>query len=220
MTQKTALIAGATGLVGSALLELLLNSDAYSQVTVLTRRPLKRSHPKLKEVEINFDELENYTDQLRADVFFCCLGTTMKKAGSKEKFYKVDYEYPQELGKIAKTNGAGQFHLVSAMGANANSSIFYNRVKGEIEATLANMQLPSLQIYRPALLTGDRKEHRTGEKISITLFKVVDPLLVGGLKKYRSIPAATVAKAMYKTSRDHFGGVKIFESDQLHEIGE
>ena len=134
---KTALIAGASGLIGSQLLPLLLNGDRYERVNVLTRSALHLEHPKFKNLVVNFDQLSSSGQLLEADDVFCCLGTTMKKAGSKEAFRKVDHTYPLELAKVSKQCGARQYLLVSALGANKNSSIFYNAVKGEVEEAIA-----------------------------------------------------------------------------------
>lgn len=218
MSAKTALVAGATGLVGQELLSLLIGSAQYEHIKVVTRRPLHIESSKVTELVVDFNQLDKHKESMSADVYFCCLGTTMKKAGSKEKFYEVDFEYTNQLAVIARSMGAAQFNVISAMGANSNSAFFYNHVKGEVEEALQMMNFSSLHIFRPSLLTGDRGESRLAERMAIVLSKVVNPLLMGQLKKYRSIPASVVAKAMYNISVEPRTGTFVFESDQITEI--
>ncbi|MGF1638478.1 MAG: oxidoreductase [Cyclobacteriaceae bacterium] len=215
--QRTALIAGASGLVGSHLVELLLASAHYNKVISLVRKPLGRSHEKLQEVVVDFDKLAAHKAAIKADAIFCCLGTTMKKAGSKENFYKVDFTYPYELAKIALENGARQFNLVSAMGANINSKIYYNHVKGEIEKVISDLGFESTNLFRPSLLLGDRKESRLGENIGKILSLILRPVMVGALKKYRAIHADNVAKGMINSALLEKKGLYVFESDIIAE---
>jgi len=215
---RKAIIAGATGLIGGELLKLLLESSDYQEVISISRREIPVQHKKLVQLIINFDELEKYANSLRGDVIFCCLGSTRKKTPDLSVYRIIDYSYPLQLGKIAKANAVKQYHLVSAIGANANSSNFYTKMKGETEADLAHLNLPCLHIYQPSLLTGDRKETRTLEKFSALIMKVIDPLLFGNLKKYRSIPAATVARAMYKQSLKPETGLYIHPSDHIKNL--
>ena len=210
---QTALLVGASGLVGSELLQLLLQDPHFGEVVALVRKPLSVSHPKLKVVVFDFEAPD--ATCIRADVLFCCLGTTMRKAGSKPAFRKVDYDYPLQIAAFGKANGAQAFHLVTAMGADTGSLFFYNRVKGELEDALTRLDYNSLHLYRPSLLLGDRKEQRTGEKIGEYLLKVSDPLLRGGLKKYRAIQARSVAKAMLFQAKRGVSGRFVHESDQL-----
>lgn len=216
---KSALLLGASGLVGSHCLEFLLQEKSYGEIRALVRRPLAIQHPSLIQHIVDFDSLNTQAALLRADDIFCCLGTTIKKAGSQEAFRKVDFTYAYEIAKIAAQNGAQQFLLVSSMGANAKSSIFYNRVKGELEDAVAKLPFDGVQIFRPSLLIGSRAEFRLGEKIAEPLMKAFGFLLVGNLKKYRAIEARTVAAAMIEIAEKKPSGVNIYESDRIQEIG-
>lgn len=212
-THKKALVIGATGLIGSQLVELLLNSDHYKEVRVLVRKSLNKPHPKLVEVLYNFAQPD--ATQVIGDDVFCCLGTTMKQAGSKEAFYAVDYEYPVQTARFARQNGAKQYLIVSSMGADPKSAIFYNRVKGEVEDTLRSVGFDSLHIFHPSLLLGNREEQRMGEKIGETVMRFFKPLLVGPLQKYRAIDSVKVARAMLACARQEQAGIFVHESDQL-----
>jgi uncharacterized protein YbjT (DUF2867 family) len=216
---RTALLLGATGLVGGELLTLLLADADYRQVTVLVRRNLPQTHPKLGQRVVDFRDLTKAADAFNVDDVFCCLGTTIKKAGSQEAFREVDYTYPLESAKLAVRQGAGQYLLITALGANAKSSVFYNRVKGEVEAAIGALPLKSLHIFRPSLLLGDRQESRTGEKIATAVMKPLGFLLAGPLKKYRGIEARTVARAMLRTAKQNTTGRHAYDSDVIQEMG-
>jgi uncharacterized protein YbjT (DUF2867 family) len=191
---RTAVIAGATGLVGSHLLQLLLSNEQYERIFVLTRRELPITHPKLHIIIVQqHTELAEKWQGIQADVVFCCLGTTMKKAGSKEQFYQIDFTYPYELAKIALQNGSKAYFLVSALGADKGSIFYYNRVKGEIETAIRSCGFFSVHIFRPSLLLGKRRERRLGEDIGKMLDSLFSWLIP---RKYRAIQAAKVAKAM------------------------
>lgn len=213
--QKTALIAGASGLIGSQLLPLLLASDRYAKVIVVGRRPLPQVHAKLEQRVLDFDQLEEYSLSLIADDVYCCLGTTMRQAGSKEAFYRVDYLYVVALAALTARNFASQLLLVSAMGADADSLIYYNRVKGEMEAAVRQTPFRAIHIFRPSLLLGERSEKRAGEQIGAVLLRLLNPLLLGPLRKYRAVPAAAVAEAMLRAAEDDGGGIKIHLSDEI-----
>lgn len=212
---KTALLAGATGLIGYELLHLLLQNNHYSLVRAFTRTPLPVQHPKLENVVINFDELETYQHSLTAADVFCCLGTTMKKAGSKEAFEKVDYHYPLSLAKMALRQGASQYLLVSALGANEKSTVYYNQVKGRVENAIQSLDFKSIHIFRPSLLLGPRKEKRTGEDAAKVLYKIFGCLIP---KKYKSIQGAKVAAAMMHFAECHQPGTHIHESASLQQF--
>ncbi|RAJ95605.1 uncharacterized protein YbjT (DUF2867 family) [Larkinella arboricola] len=213
LTSKTALVVGATGLVGNALTHRLLDSSAYEKVKVLVRHSLGWQHPRLQEIQYDFEHPNGLLVQ--ADDIFCCLGTTMKKAGSREAFKKVDYQYPLDIAKRALVNQAQQFMLVSSMGADPRSSFFYSRVKGDLERDLKALNYPALLIFRPSLLVGDRKEFRLGERISEGLMKVLNPLIPS---KYKAVRAESVANAMYQKAQAELSGTHIFESDQLQNF--
>jgi uncharacterized protein YbjT (DUF2867 family) len=209
---KKAIVAGATGLIGSELLKILLASDRYSEVIALTRHELGIQHPKLTELKVDFSVLDQYTDQLVADDIFCCLGTTMAKAKTKEKFYEVDFTYPLRLGVIAKLNEAKQYLLVSALGANKNSSIYYNQVKGEVEEAISNLGFNTLHVIRPSLLLGARGEKRSAEEAAKVVYKYLGFLIP---EKYKGIEAVTVARAMLEFAKQERRGSFIHESRDL-----
>ncbi|GIV36698.1 MAG: nucleoside-diphosphate sugar epimerase [Cyclobacteriaceae bacterium] len=209
---KTALIAGATGLVGSFLLEDLLMDNRYTYVVAVTRRALHTKHPKLMQVVSDYDHLDDLAEQLKADDVFCCLGTTIRKAGSKQAFRKVDFEYPLKLAQITCKNGARNFLLVTALGANPASKIFYNRVKGEAEEAIRRVGFFAFHIFRPSLLLGNRSEHRTGEAAAKWFYKIFNPVIP---LRYKAIHARTVARAMVHFAHTGQPGVFIHESDEI-----
>ncbi|MDX1904614.1 MAG: oxidoreductase [Thermonemataceae bacterium] len=217
---QTALLVGATGLVGAELLKQLLEDEYYKEVIVLSRKESQLKHPKLSHHIVDFDNLDDYAHLIKAQDVFCCLGTTIKKAKNKENFYKVDYIYPTELAKIAKFNGTSLFSIVTAMGACKGSTFYYNRVKGEVEEAIKHLQFKVTHIIRPSLLLGERQEFRLGEEIGKFVAKGLEFMMTGGLKKYKPIEARIVANAMYDLAKEHQDGYHIFESDKLQEIGE
>lgn len=217
---RTALLAGATGLVGGHCLDLLLSEQSYSKVVVVGRQKLDRADSKLEQHVVDFDRLDDFASVLKGDDVFCCLGTTIKKAGSQENFRRVDFTYTHEIARIASQNGAGQFLLVSALGANRKSSIFYNRVKGEIEEAVSALSFHGVQIFRPSLLLGERPEFRLGERVAEKTARMFSFLFVGPIAKYRPIHARTVANAMVRIAPRYYGGVNIFESARIEELGE
>ena len=216
--ERRALIVGATGLIGTELVKLVSDSDYYNKVYVLVRKKTDFSSGKIVEIVTNFDKLEESLDNVQAEDIYNCLGTTMKNAGSKEKFYKVDFSYPIEIARIMKEKGSEAFLNVSALGAKKSSIIFYNRVKGELEEALRETGFNSLVIFRPSLLLGDRKEKRTGEDIAKKTYKVLDKIFVGPLKKYSGIKAETVAQAMFEIAKRKPQGLTILESDKIKEV--
>ncbi len=213
---KTAIIAGATGLTGGLLLDLLLKDDEYEKVIVLTRKSMDISNQKIAEIRCDLTTLYQVENDIKGDVFFCCLGTTIKKAGSQDAFKLVDYNYPYELAKIAKKNQIPEFIVISALGANQDSLIFYNKVKGEMERDIAALNLPAFHIIQPSLIIGERKESRMGEGIAQKLAPLYDKLLIGPLRKYKSIEAGQIAKAMLAISKSDTIGVIRHENDELH----
>ena len=218
--RKTALLAGATGLIGSHLLPLLLASERYSKVIVVGRRALPQHHPKLVQVVTELDDLEAHRPKLIADDVYCCLGTTMRQAGSKAAFYQVDYEYVVRLAALASGNFAAQFMVVSSLGADAESGVYYSRVKGEMEAAVRQAPFRAIHIFRPSLLLGERaalpgQTPRLGERLTGALLALARPLLLGPLRPYRAVPAATVAAAMLRAAEDDGGGVRVHEAAGL-----
>jgi len=216
METKTAIIAGASGLIGRSLTQMLLNSKDYGQVIALVRKPLGIQHDKLKELTIDFDELSTMDSFPKVDDVFCALGTTMKKAGSKEAFYKVDYTYPYQLAQRAIKEGARRFFLVSAMGSNIDSRNFYNRVKGEIEHQISFLTYRTIYIFKPSLLRGDRKENRPGEKFAQIMTRIIP--FIGPWKKYRPIHADKVADAIMKVAKQEDKGCYFYQSEIMQKM--
>jgi uncharacterized protein YbjT (DUF2867 family) len=209
---KTALLAGGTGLIGNELLKLLLNDSSYSSVVAISRKPLSVTHAKLTVVIIDFKTLDKFSPALKPDDVFCCVGTTMAKAGSKEKFYEVDFKYPLELAQVTSRLGAKQFLLVSALGADKDSSIYYNKVKGELEEAIRTIDFQAIHIFRPSLLLGPRSERRPGEDVAKIFFKIFGFLVP---RKYRAIDAVKVAKSMVEHARQNLQGFFIHESADM-----
>lgn len=209
------IVAGASGLIGSKLLHVLLQKDNYDEVLILVRKELPVKNKKLVQLVIDFDKLEEHTAAISGHAIFCCLGSTKKKTPDLAVYRKVDHDYPLKLAQLAKLNGIEQYHLVSALGANSKSSNFYTKMKGETEDAIKNTGIKCLHIYQPSILTGNRKESRPAERFAIGAMKIIDPLLIGGLRKYRSIPAETVARAMFNESIKKQEGVFIHTSDNI-----
>ncbi len=224
--KKTALLAGASGLVGNELLHILLESPHYEAVKTIGRRHLDIKHPKLEQVIVDFDRLENCQHKLGADDVYCCLGTTIKAAGSQQAFRKVDFEYPAKLAQLTLAQDARKFLVISALGADSSSKVFYSRTKGHLEDALKETGFPALHIFQPSLLLGDRKEFRLGEKAAILLSPLYSPLLVGRLKKYKPISARRVAVAMHHAAQDVSIGTythssyRIFTLSRMHPIAQ
>lgn len=194
MAGRSAVLAGATGLVGSRCLDLLLQSDHYAGVTALVRRPLAVQDSKLAARIVDFDALPELGGG--APDVFCALGTTIRKAGSQEEFRRIDYGFTWKLAERAIAAGARQFVLVSSVGASAQSSTFYLRVKGELEEAISSLPFQAVHILRPSFLTGNRQEHRGGENLAIAAAKVAGFALIGPLRKYKPVEGTTVAAAM------------------------
>lgn len=213
-----AIIAGASGLIGSNLLNILLQQQEYEEVVILVRKKLPIKHPKLIQLVINFDDLNNEAKAITGHAVFSCLGTTKAQTPDKATYRKIDFGYPLQIAKIAMRNGVEQFHLVTSIGADKTSGTAYTRLKGELEDALQNIGFPILHIYQPSMLVGERERKRTLEGALIAIFKVLDPLLIGGLKKYRSIRGSTVARAMLKKSLEKGTGTFIHKSDQIQTI--
>lgn len=221
MSARTALVLGATGLVGRHCLELLCGAEgeAYAAVHAIVRRPLGMRAERLQEHVIDFASLGDAVARIAATDVFCCLGTTIKKAGSQEEFHKVDYHYPLAAARRAADTLCRNFLLVSAMGANDHSSMFYNRVKGEAERDIAALTLRAVHILRPSLLLGEREEKRTGEAAGQVIGGLLSPLMLGPLRKYRPIAGETVARALCAIARADQAGRHIYLSDELERLG-
>ncbi len=216
--KKTAIIAGATGLTGSHLLRFLLEDPEIKQVKVIGRKKPELTHPKIKFLSTDFSNIEQINKFIQGDQCFCCLGTTIKKAGSKEAFKKIDREVPVLMAKIATENNVPVFGVVSSLGAKATSSNFYLRTKGQMEEEILQLSFKNTIIARPSLLLGKRKEFRFGEEAGKLVMKALSLLFIGPLRKYRAIEAETVARAIYLLAKNN-PGKKIFDSQELEEIG-
>lgn len=212
---KTALIAGSSGLVGKALLALLLASNVHDKVTVLVRRPLGFKHPKLDERIIDYTQLPKYEELFAVNEVYCCLGTTIKKARSEKAFKKVDVEYPLQMAELSRMQQVSSFIVISSMGADPASKVFYSRMKGILEMELRTIGLQALHIFRPSLLLGHREEKRIGEKLGTWVSNIIP--FVGPLKKYKPIKAETVAKAMYNAAQSKIEGVNIYQNNEISE---
>ena len=210
--QRTALLLGATGLTGSLLLNLLLQSEDYKKVIIYVRKSTNQIHPKLVEQIIHYDTIETAVE---ADDVFCCLGTTIKIAKTKEAFEKVDLHYPLKIAALQHKAGSTQFLVVSAMGASASSSIFYSKTKGLMEAGLEAIGFESLYIFRPSFIMGNRKEERMGEKIGIAISKLIAPLMLGPLKNYQPVEASAIAASMIAHALSNQKGNQLILSGKI-----
>lgn len=217
MAGKTALIAGATGLVGTYCLSDLIASAAYSRVIALVRRQMPLNHPKLDQRVVDFERLQELPVSSCDDVFLT-MGTTIRKAGSQAAFRKVDLEYPRRIAEASLRLGAQRLVLVSSVGADPNSRTFYLRVKGELEQAIAMMPFESVHILRPSLLLGHRAEKRFGEAIGQVLMPLMAPLMGGQWRRYRAIAAETVAKAMVAAAQSGQRGVHVYEYDDIVKL--
>jgi uncharacterized protein YbjT (DUF2867 family) len=211
---RAALVLGATGLVGSHCLDILLDDDRYRLVRTLGRRNVDQSHPRLEQHIVDLEKLDSRPELFEVNEVFCCLGTTIRKAGSQEAFRKVDVEAPASAALLASEAGADQFLVVSALGADAHSRIFYNRCKGEMEAMVGRAALQAVWILRPALILGDRELTRLGETIAETLLRPIAPLMIGRLRRFRPVHARTIAAAMVAVARPQATG-GILESEEI-----
>ncbi|MFZ5893789.1 MAG: NAD-dependent epimerase/dehydratase family protein [Myxococcota bacterium] len=211
-------VIGGSGLVGRSLVELLLAQSTVEHVLSLGRRRTFGAHPKLEERVVNLAELEQALAGVQASHAFCCIGTTMAAAGSKEAFRQVDFEYPLALARAARAAGAVSYLLVSAAGANPKSPFFYNRVKGEVEQALGELDFPRLHLLRPSLLLGERAEARPGERVAAVLARPLSGLFVGRLGKYAPIEARDVARALVVLADRADAGRHVHESNELIEL--
>lgn len=212
---RVALLAGGTGLIGSQLLQFLIEDKAYSKVKCLTRNTLPVSHSKIEVIKTDGTDLSKLAPSLVADDVFCCLGTTIKKAKTKEAFRKIDFDYPLDLAKISKSGGAKQFLLISALGADPASSVFYNKVKGEVEEAIATIGFDAYHVFRPSLLLGARAEERSGEDAAKIFFKLFGFLVP---RKYKAIDSAKVARAMLAMASKNENGTSVYESKLLQSF--
>ncbi|MEP5612936.1 MAG: NAD-dependent epimerase/dehydratase family protein [Cyclobacteriaceae bacterium] len=217
MSSKKALIVGATGLVGKALVNHLLEKNSYEEIKILTRRDLDFKDDRLKIVLVkDFDKLSEHKDQMNADDVYCTLGTTRKKAGSKENFIKIDLEYPIELAMLTKDQPSfQQFLVVTSLGANSQSPLFYNETKGKLEEALAKLEMKSLSIFQPSLLLGNRDEFRPLEIIGKFFSTLLSFFVIGSKKRLWAIKGQEVAEAMYMVSKKNEPGLKYYKPNDM-----
>lgn len=215
---KTAILLGATGLTGSLLLDVLLNDPRYATVKLFSRSKIQKQHPKIEAYIGDVLELGSFKEQFYADEVFCCIGTTQKKTPDRELYRRIDFGIPVTAAKLAKENGIATFLVISSMGANSKGATFYIRTKGAMEAAVLSEHIENTYILRPSIIGGKRNEKRVFEKIGIALFKSLGFLLIGKLRKYRLIEAATIAKAMHHLANKKTKIDSILESDQIEEL--
>jgi uncharacterized protein YbjT (DUF2867 family) len=210
-TLPVALLVGATGLVGQQCLQLLAQDPAVGRVRALVRRPLSVDSAKVQVCVADFDRLETHADWLAADWVFCALGTTIAKAGSRAAFRQVDFDYPLQVAQLAKAQGAKRFLLVSALGANAKSRVFYSRVKGELEEAIAALGFESVTFARPSLLAGERAEVRLGERLGLKLGWLMP-------ERYRPVQARQVAQGLLNAAKTAMPGVHGLSNTDLRRL--
>lgn len=214
---KTALLFGASGLVGSHVLNQLISNNSYSKIKLFVRTTINISDPKIEIIQTDFNNLENHKEDIKGDDCFFCIGTTKKNSPDKNEYKRVELEVPKQIAQIAKSNSVNSFVFISSGYADPKSSGDYLRFKGEVEEELKRLNFSKLGIMRPSFLLGDRKEKRIGEKIGIFVFKLLSPLFLGPLKKMKPIHSATVAKAMITITQNKVSKT-IFESDEIADL--
>ena len=209
---------GATGLVGHLLLAKLAQLNDVNSIIAITRKPLEKIPAKTENLVIDFENMSDHVEQMRADIFICCLGTTIKIAGSQEAFRHVDYDYVVQFAQIAEQVHAKKFQVVSSMGADAESRVFYNRTKGEMEEKIKEFRIPQIEIFRPSLILGDRKDKRGFEGLAQTWMPKMNFLLTGSWEKYRPIQATSIANAMAIASTRFEPGHRTYSSNVIQEL--
>ena len=214
---KTALILGSTGLTGSFVLQELIDDTRYCKIVLISRRSSKLEHSKIEEHIIDMSQLNEYPNLFRVNEVFCCIGTTKAKTPDRSIYRTVDFDLPVKAAELSKMNAVPTFVVISSMGANSKSSIFYSRLKGEMEEAIINLRLLKTIIVRPSLIAGPRMEKRKGEQFAKILMKVLNPLLIGKLKVYRAIEPITIARAMIRLANEPTKKV-VYASDELIEI--
>lgn len=217
MGSKTAIVFGATGLVGNLLIEELVNSVDYLAIKIFVRQPTGISEPKVEEIVADFSNLARYSQKITGDDLFICIGTTINKAGSVANMEKIDRDLPVQIAKLAQINGLKNLAVVSSMGAAETSRNYYLRIKGEMETDILKLNFENTAIVRPSMLLGERKEKRLGEIVGKVVMKTFQPVLIGRLLKYRAIHARDVSRAMILMMQNK-RGKNIIESDELQKI--
>jgi uncharacterized protein YbjT (DUF2867 family) len=216
---KKAILFGSSGFIGSFLLDELLNNSDYQQVTIVVRKNPNINHPKLKTMIGDYNSLLKLKENIIADEIFIALGTTKKNTPNRDQYYQVDHDYPVLASKIAKDNGAKSVFVVSAVGANSASSVFYIRTKGETERDIIALNFEHTHIFRPSMLMGSRKESRSMENVFIKIWSVINPILLGKrLKRYRGITGENVAKAINHAAKNQSEKVKIYYWQEMNDL--
>ena len=215
---KTAIILGATGLTGHSLLQKLINDKRYNHIKLFSRSKIEGLPNKVTQYIGDLLELEQFKSEFTADELYCCIGTTQKKTPDKTFYKNIDYGIPVSAAKLSKENNINTFLVISAMGANKKSSMFYNKTKGEMEHDVLQQNIRNTFILRPSLIGGNREEKRTIEKIGLSVFKIIQPLLIGKLKKYRIVNADTIAQAMINLANTNQNTDVIITSDHIKRI--
>ncbi len=215
--KKTALLLGASGLTGSLVLKDLIQDDRYDKIKLFSRSTINPTSTKVEEYLGDLLNLDAFSEVFTGDEVYCCIGTTKNKTPSKAMYRNIDFGIPTRAARLAKDNNIQTFSVVSALGANDKSLVFYNKTKEEMEQAVLKEEITNTYILRPSMIGGDREEHRTGEKFLIKAFNLLNPLLIGGLKKYRLIEAETIAKAMIQLSNEK-PNKNIIESDEIQKI--
>ncbi|MGV3527483.1 MAG: NAD(P)H-binding protein [Flavisolibacter sp.] len=217
MQGKRAAVIGATGLIGSQILELLKDDPAFGEIRLLTRRPVIISHPKIEVRLVNFNDLENFKIAIDGcDVVFCAVGTTQKKVkGDRVEYRKVDYDIPVHAAQFCEETGCRHFLVVSSLGADAQSKNFYLRLKGEMEAAVSTKKVPAISIFRPSMLLGERNESRPLEKISQ---KIMSAFSFAIPSRYKAVSGAQVARVMVEVAKSATEGSRIFESEAIRNF--
>ena len=214
---KTALLFGSTGLVGGHVLNQLIQNDNYSKIKIFVRSPIQIDSSKVEVIKTDFNNLEKHKEQIVGDECYFCIGTTKKNSPDKNEYQRIELDIPKQIAQIVKSNNINSYLFVSSGYANSKSSGDYLKYKGLVEEEILSLGFSKIGIMRPSFILGNRKEFRLGEKIGIIIFKLLNPLFVGSLRKMRSIHSETIAKAMIKLANSNIDQ-KIFESDQISDL--
>ncbi|SHG28513.1 Uncharacterized conserved protein YbjT, contains NAD(P)-binding and DUF2867 domains [Salegentibacter echinorum] len=215
---KTAIILGATGLTGGLLLHNLLEDDRYEKIKLFSRKSVEINHPKIEEHLVDLLKLKEEKDKFTADEVFCCIGTTKSKTPDEKKYSSIDRGIPIAAAKLCKENNIDTFSVVSALGANPKSRMFYNRTKGKMEDEVLAQEIKNTYILQPSLITGERKENRSSEKVGKIMLNFLNPFFLGTLRKYKSISAESIAEAMVKITNSSELSLKRIPSDEIKNI--
>lgn len=216
--KKTAIILGATGLTGGLLLEQLIDDDSYKSIKLFSRSKIENLPHKVTQFIGDMLQLEQFKSDFTADQVFCCIGTTTSKTSDKQVYKQIDYGIPVSAAKLAKANEIDTFLVVSALGANEKSSVFYNKTKGEMERDVLKQDIKNTYIFRPSLIGGDRKENRTLENVGIAIFKVIQPFFFGNLKQYKITDPKRMAQAMIKIANNNTHTEVIITSNDIKKM--